>query len=142
MEAARLRELAEKYATLAAMRRREAEGDPPYENAFYQRLAARFPGALKELDRLPLDEIDRRAAALEAAASTGVVAPWMIAVDAYHAALRELLAAKRREGPLGVPSSARCSVVAIAAARAAEAAALPPGEVRALLSLKPTPPAG
>lgn len=140
MDAARLRELAEKYATLAAMRRREAAGELPHENVFYQRLAARFPGALKELDRLPLDEIDRRVAALEVAAAGGGVAPWMVAVDAYHEALRALLAQKRRGEPIGAPGSGRCSVVAIAAERAAMKASLPIGEVRTLLSLKPGAP--
>lgn len=135
MDASRLRALSEKYATLAAMRRREADGLPPRENAFYQALAARFPGALKELDRLPLDEIDRRRAELDLAAGGEVsVACWMTAVSAYHDALLELLHERRarRRGEAG----AACSVVAVAAARASEAAGIPIEDVRSLLALK------
>lgn len=137
--AAELRGLAEKYETLGEMRRSDARGEPHREDAFYRRLAARFPGALKELDRLPLDEIDRRAAELGEAARSGAVAPWMRAALAYHAALREMLAAKRRgerveacEGTNG----ARCSMVAVAAARAAEAGGIDAADVRRLMALK------
>ncbi|MFO0614226.1 MAG: hypothetical protein U0414_16675 [Polyangiaceae bacterium] len=134
VDAEELRALAEKYETLGAMRRREAAGEPPHENAFYQRLAARFPGALKELDRLPLDEIDRRAHELERAASSGVALPWMVAVAAYHAKLRDLLAAKRRGEAV---CEGRCTVVELATAAAGERSGLEPREIRSLLALKP-----
>lgn len=134
LDAATLRALADKYATLAAMRRSEEAGEPPRENAFYQRLAARFPGALKELDRLRLDEIERRAIALAEAASGGDQADWMVAVAAYHARLRELLAAKRRGER--VCEDARCSIVALATTHAATASGLGPTEIRSLLALK------
>jgi hypothetical protein len=135
LDAEELRALAEKYETLAAMRQREAGGEPPHENVFYQRLAARFPGALKELDRLPLEEIDRRARELRFAAESGEVAAWMVAVAAYHARLKELLLAKRRGE--AICETGPCSIVALATEHAAAGSGLAVVEVRALLALKP-----
>lgn len=129
-----LRALRDKYATLAEMRRSDARGEPHRPDAFYRALAARFPGALKELDRLPLEEIDRRVSGLARALDGGAVEPWMTAITAYHAKLRELLAAKRRGEP--VCGGERCSIVALATARAAEASGLGAPEVRTLLALK------
>ena len=59
-----LRSLARKYRTLAAVR--VAGGATRAE---LRALAAEFPGALRELDSLPLHELQSRAAALDAAAA-------------------------------------------------------------------------
>ena len=69
------------------------EPDPKAEMA---RLADDFPGALRELDRVPFDEIDRRLAALAAAEEDPTrVEGWMLAQHAFHRYARGALAAKR-----------------------------------------------
>ncbi len=62
----------------------------------FRTLAREFPGCLNELDTLPLDAIDARAASLAAAAAGGAVEPWMEWLDGYHALLRAALALKPR----------------------------------------------
>lgn len=62
----------------------------------FRALAAEFPGALWELDRLPLEELDQRRERLVAAASGGPRAPWMDWLFAYHALFRGALAVKAR----------------------------------------------
>jgi len=59
------------------------------------RLAARYPGALRELDALPLDVIEQRIRALEEATTTGSPTRWMIAQLVFHRFSRGALAAKR-----------------------------------------------
>lgn len=58
-------------------------------------LAARFPGSLREIDELPLDEIDRRIEALESVAAGRAPSAWMTAMDRFHALTRTALLAKR-----------------------------------------------
>jgi len=60
--------LAAKYRTLARLRRERAAGADLPPPATFKVLAREFPGALQELDTLPLDLIDERAIELEAAA--------------------------------------------------------------------------
>jgi hypothetical protein len=68
-------------------------GDPRLEMAA---LAARFPGALRELDEAPLDVIRGRIAALSRCVESGApVEPWMRASAVFHALTRGALAAKR-----------------------------------------------
>ena len=55
-------------------------------------LAREFPGALRELDTLPTDEIDRRLLALE----SGEAAPWMRIMSRYHVLMRAALHIKAR----------------------------------------------
>ena len=88
--------LARKYETLADWRRKQAAGQPPPEPSALRDLAADFPGCLRELDRLPLEEIDLRRAALFLAASSGVIEPWMRWSLAYHGMLRGALWLKAR----------------------------------------------
>jgi hypothetical protein len=83
--------LAEKYRTLGELRRARAEGQAVPERAVFQALAEEFPGCLNELDTLPLDEIDARAAALEGAAAGGPILDWMAWLAGYHALLRAAL---------------------------------------------------
>lgn len=73
------------------------------------RLAARYPGALRELDALPLAAIRSRIAALSRAErDASRVARWMIAQSRFHSLARGALAAKRwlaeRKG--GLPHAA------------------------------------
>ena len=63
-----LARMARKYRFLGELRRDKArDGTVPHRRVFRD-LAAEFPGALNELDMLPLEIIDARADALERAA--------------------------------------------------------------------------
>ncbi|MDC0743437.1 hypothetical protein [Polyangium mundeleinium] len=77
-----------KYAEIAALRRARDRGEPLPARAVFKALAERFPGALHELDTLPLDVVDARLAALQAALAGGVIEPWMAWMASYHALLR------------------------------------------------------
>lgn len=90
--------------TRARMRRKYVEirrlraappGPPP--TAALRALAAEFPGALRELDAMPLDAIDRRIAELDAGEPA-----WLAPLDRFHRRLAGALAVKRwigaREG--------------------------------------------
>jgi hypothetical protein len=68
----------------------------------FRDLARRFPGCLNELDTLPLDEVDARAAALAGAAAGGPVEPWMAWIAGYHALVRAALWIKGRRPPPGI----------------------------------------
>jgi hypothetical protein len=88
--------LLDKYRTLAELRRARERGESPPEKKVFRTLAEEFPGALNDLDMLPLEEIDRRAAALASASAGGPVLPWMEWLCAYHALMRAALRVKRR----------------------------------------------
>jgi len=62
----------------------------------FKALAEEFPGALNELDMLPLDEIDRRQATLEDAARGAPIEPWMAWLHGYHSLMRAALRVKGR----------------------------------------------
>lgn len=88
--------LTRKYRTLAELRRREHLATALEAHTPLRRLADEFPGALRELDTLALDEIEERADALERAASGAPRAAWMEWMVAYHQAMRAALYVKRR----------------------------------------------
>jgi hypothetical protein len=93
-----LHELRAKYAEMLSMRLEHAAGteDPDAVRARMAELASRFPGALRELDDLPLDEIRARVHALDSAIDDGREAqPWMAAMVRFHALARGALCAKR-----------------------------------------------
>jgi hypothetical protein len=80
---------------LAALRR-DRQGDEEVRSAM-RALAREFPGALRELDTLALDEIERRARALADAAERGETEePWMAWMIAYHATMKAALLIKAR----------------------------------------------
>jgi hypothetical protein len=91
-------ELREKYAEMLAMR---IEHDGGSEDAAQVRprmvdLASRFPGALREIDALELDEIRRRIFALEAfLEARGEEQGWMEVMALFHRLMRGALGAKR-----------------------------------------------
>ncbi len=93
-----LRELREKYRQMLAMRLAHAAG-PEEESDVRPRMAAlavRFPGALREIDDLELEEIRARIGSLEASIEEGVpIEPWMEAVALFHRFARGALCAKR-----------------------------------------------
>ncbi|MGE0790636.1 MAG: hypothetical protein AB7S26_33465 [Sandaracinaceae bacterium] len=84
--------LRRKYVTLRALRlaHEQGESEPPREAI--RALAAEFPGALVELDRLAMDVIAARIAELE----RGETPAWAVPVATYHAAFRGALAIRRR----------------------------------------------
>lgn len=128
--------LARKYRALAALREAHARGEPTADRATLRALAGEFPGALRELDRLPLEVIRARAAALEAAARGGVVEPWMAWLDAWHRILVAALAVRAGHDRGAAVDDARAEAIALDAsaragievdARFVRAAIAPPG---------------
>jgi hypothetical protein len=102
---AELYDLAVKYRTLAELRARRERGDPllPDERrargAAFRDVAARFPGALRELDAMPAAVL--RANAFEVDADIARhgrgerVSAWVCVVADFHRTLRALLVDKR-----------------------------------------------
>ncbi len=129
--------LARKYRTLAALRRARACGGPVAPRTVLRALAHEFPGALRELETATLDDLDARAARLEAVARDGEpAASWMTLVCDYHAWMRIALDVKLRLRTLRALNSEHADSVAremtARAAREVDAAfvvqvASPPG---------------
>jgi len=95
---AALEELRAKYAQMLAMRVAHASGDEDEDEARARmaEVAARFPGALREIDDLELAEIRRRIQALaDVVEARREAEPWMEAVALFHAMARGALCAKR-----------------------------------------------
>lgn len=112
-----LERLCHKYEALAGLRRARAQGDPVPEKAVFRALAEEFPGALYELDRLPMGEIDARRTALAAALAGGPEAPWMRPLAAYHAIYRAALHVKARAPRGRLPGAEEAAALATAAGR-------------------------
>jgi len=91
LSASELHALSRKYALLGELRRRHDERPP----AELQPLAREFPGALRELDALPLTEIDRRSGSVELALRGGPTEALLEWISGYHALMRAALAIKR-----------------------------------------------
>jgi hypothetical protein len=108
--------LARKYRLLSQLRRKQQPWSAPDLHVSLLQLAREFPGALRELDTLPLVELEARLEALERAAHSGRVAEWMLWMLAYHGGMRAALHIQRR-----LEGRARL-VRALAADLAAEAA--------------------
>jgi hypothetical protein len=112
-----LRALSRKYETLAKLRReRERDRSQPTPGVL-RALAREFPGALRELDTVALDEIDRRRHALSDAADGGTIEPWMAWMAAYHAAMRAALSVKARVARSASLSDALARTLAADASR-------------------------
>lgn len=81
-----------KYRAMHAMRLRDAADpahDPRREMAA---LSQRFPGALREIDRRPLEDIEARLRLLETLGREAGAPPrWVSAQAAYHGAMRAAL---------------------------------------------------
>ena len=123
--------LTHKYTEILALRDAHARGeDPPDVKQRKRALASRFPGALRELDRLPREAIVEKLAQL-ARVDGASLAPWMIAIDRYHRWLRVGL---RRRSALGPPPSEGRIVPRVLAIVAVELS-LTTSEVEDLLGL-------
>lgn len=94
--AEQLEALLEKYREMRRMRREDAAGlrhDPRDE---MRRLARRFPGALREIDELPLEVIEERVRVLEAVLAGRDEPPeWAAYFADYHGIMRAVLRIKR-----------------------------------------------
>ena len=90
-------ELLEKFREMRELREHDARGTLEDPRPRLRRLADRFPGALREIDEHPMEEIDARIAALELQLGEAARAPvpWMIATYHYHRELRSRLRIKR-----------------------------------------------
>jgi hypothetical protein len=118
-----LEALARKYRLLGDLRRARARGEGVAPRAVLRDLAGEFPGALNELDTLPLEEIDRRAERLAAAISGEPPEPWMAWLAGYHALFRAALSIKALSARPLSPERAR-ELEARARSRAGGAASL------------------
>lgn len=78
------------------MRELRAAGAGVEARAALRELAAAWPGALKELDTLATDEIERRVRAC----AEGEAEPWMAWSLRYHELMRAALAIRRSDGTL------------------------------------------
>ena len=94
--------LAGKYRIMGELRAAGAPDERPEERARLRALAERFPGALRELDTLSTDEIERRRSTLESADAASPspspspsIEPWMEWMHWYHAIMRVALQLKR-----------------------------------------------
>jgi hypothetical protein len=92
----RYSELRHKYAEMLAMRLAHARGEDHDARERMAALASRFPGALREIDDLELDEIRRRIDALDSVTRAQVEPEmWMDAIAMFHTLERGALCAKR-----------------------------------------------
>lgn len=85
-----------KYTQLEELRRARERGEAVPERAVFKDLATRFPGALRELDTLPMTVIEARKLALRAVLQGHMIEPWMAWMVAYHALTRVALWVKLR----------------------------------------------
>jgi hypothetical protein len=88
--------LLRKYDTLAELRRAMAAGGAVADRRVLRTLAREFPGALRELDTVTVEQIDARRRALAAATAGASVELWMEWMVAYHATMRAALVVKAR----------------------------------------------
>jgi hypothetical protein len=128
--------LREKYREIKRLRVVDAEHvasghahDPKPEMAA---LARKFPGALRELDELPMEQIDERLAALDEALALNCVPDWAALQVAYHGTYRFALRIKRlsaRRGALDDEALAR-AIQRLLEQAASERTAAEPDEPR------------
>ncbi len=94
IEIVRFSELRAKYEEILRLRLLHGTAGEPDPRAAMAKLAGEFPGALREIDELSLDELRARIEALAAADAGAAPAPWMRAMARYHALTRGALCAK------------------------------------------------
>src|SRR5688572_18985867 len=98
--------LARKYRALAELRRAQHRMSFSDARAPLRELSREFPGSLRELDTLPLEEIERKGEQLESAAHGAGFEPWMQWMHEYHLTMRAALAVKQRLAGRRAPSDA------------------------------------
>lgn len=145
--------LVDKYERLRALRAARATGEPPAPREALRALAARFPGALRELERATDAELEAREAAARRALEGGALAEATLVWALFHRHLLAALEARRPRpaedasaGPLPHPEAAREPRPAPPAGRQSRAAlerlveltGLPRERVAEYLHLRPT----
>jgi hypothetical protein len=104
--------------------------DTVADRAGMRALAAEFPGALRELDRLGSVELERRVMVLSRRDAGDDDEPWMAWIVAYHELMRQVLADKRA----GTGTRAPDGRASIGVLRALEARfGLPADDIGAML---------
>jgi hypothetical protein len=89
------RALYDKYCELKRLRDEHDAGSRHDPRPALAALARRFPGALRELDELPMPELEAKLAALAAAvAGQGPVPAWALLQASYHGTMRAALRIK------------------------------------------------
>ena len=141
-----VRGLREKYREMKALRVEHARGEAEDPRQRMRALARSYPGALRELDELPMEVIEARLQALSDALSAGPpFAPWIALQAAYHAWMRAALRVKRlargRRGPVGLEAVLR-ELAALRGAAQEHDAALEPQLDRAAIAVILEPPGG
>ena len=102
------RALRDKYLEMRALRVAHDAGDEDDPRPRMRALARRFPGALREIDELPLERIDARLTALDAALAGRAPLPdWAETLIAYHGWMRVALRLKRELAPRRDRAAAR-----------------------------------
>ena len=88
--------LLDKYREIKRLREEHVAGESADPRPRLRALARRFPGALRELDELPMEQIDARLSLLgEALASAQPVPVWVALQLGYHGWMRAALRIKR-----------------------------------------------
>src|SRR5262249_15962314 len=91
-----VRALRDKYREIKRLRDEDAAGKNPDPRSEMAALARRFPGALRELDELPMDQIEARLHALERLNERMHAVPdWVRLQIGYHGLMRAVLRIKR-----------------------------------------------
>jgi hypothetical protein len=94
--------LARKYRGLLALR----DGTRQFDVRTLRALAREFPGALRELDALPVAELARRLGAVERARLQGAARePWIEWMIDYHRSMRAALSIRARLGRERAPGA-------------------------------------
>ncbi len=97
--------LRSKYEEMRSLRQ-TAPASPRVHKERLASLASRFPGALREIDALPMSEIDRRIEALSRAErDPSAHADWMHAMTRFHELTRGALFVKRELGARTPPTA-------------------------------------
>lgn len=93
-------DLARKYAELVRLR----DGTTGFSRARLSELSREFPGALRELDALPLEELSERLKLAEASARRGAaLAPFVDWIRTYHDMMRLALGVRAQLGNQRAP---------------------------------------
>lgn len=93
---AALASLLRKYEELLRLREERAEGKPLPERRVFRALASELPGALRELDTLPVETLRARADDVRRAMQGAALEPWIPMMLGYHALLRAALRIRLR----------------------------------------------
>jgi hypothetical protein len=130
------RDLLDKYIEMHALRCLDASGELVDPKPRMRALAKRFPGALREIDELPLEIIQSRIATLRESDSSPEKQPekWVLAMLRFHVAMSDVLAIKRILGRREITPALRAAAERVSSAWDLDRIARPPaGKLTALV---------